>query len=189
MNLIEKIRKVLSEPSRFFEEIKREVGITEAFKYSIILSVVYTILYSLLNLSISYLAYPSFIPLFSGFVGFSFIRISFIFAGLIISPFIGAGFLHLFVKMFGGKNNYEATYRVVVYSSTPSLLIGWIPLVGFIGAPYGWYLSVKGLSLLHNISMGRAFLSTIIPIFLIAILVGGLAFLYISSIYRTAVIP
>ena len=68
----------------------------------------------------------------------------FLIFGLIFS-FIGAAILY-FVgqQFFEGKGTYEGTYRVVAYAGVVSLL-GWIPVVNFLAALYGFYLQIVGL--------------------------------------------
>ncbi|MDI6826564.1 MAG: YIP1 family protein [Candidatus Aenigmarchaeota archaeon] len=198
MTFIEKVKTASLNPNMFYQRIKAEVGIIEAFKYLIILSIGYTIMSFVSSLFLSYflfsifygIGYPSIIPVY-GIFGFgSLIRSGFTFVGLMIGPFISAGIMHLFTKMFGGKNDYSATYKVTVYSSTPTLVIGWIPYVGWLVSFYSLYLFIKGLSILHDISMSRAFLVILIPIIIVVIIMGAIAFFWLTSIlytYRTPI--
>jgi len=193
MTLIEKVKAVLFSPSMFFQRIKAEVEIIEAFKYLIILSIVYIVMsfvstflfYYLLSsifYGMGYYPYTSMMPMY-GIPGiFSFIMYGFIFVALIIGPFITAAIMHVLTKIFGGKNDFSATYKVTVYSMTPTLIIGWMPYVGIFASFYAWYLYIKGLSILHDISIGRAFLVTLIPIIIIVMIVGALVFLFLTTI-------
>lgn len=199
MTFIEKVKAALFNPGMFYQRIRTEVGIIEAFKYLIILSIVYTVMalissfFITLFLSSIFLGnYPS--PLFtlasySIFGIFQVVASVIWFFVLIVGSFILAGIMHLLTKIFGGKNDFSATYKVTVYSLTPVLLIGWIPYVGVLTYFYAWYLYIKGLSILHDISIGRAFLVTLIPIIIISILVGALAFFFLTSIFYTARTP
>jgi hypothetical protein len=156
MNLTEKIKKVILSPSEFFERIKVEKGVGEAFKYLAILSLV--------NLVVGVVSFmlsiPSLSPLsnFSAFLSFpsapviSVLGIVIpvaVYVGSLALSFVEAGFVHLFVKLFKGRGDYSATYKAIVYAGTPSILLGWIPFVGIIFYMYSFYLFLKGISKLH----------------------------------------
>jgi hypothetical protein len=83
---------------------------------------------------------------------------------VVLFGFIYAGALHIFAKLLRGVGNYSQTYKAFIYSCTPSLLLSWIPHIGPLFALWAWYLGIKGLSKLHNVSMLRAFVITLMPI-------------------------
>ena len=81
--------------------------------------------------------------------------------GLVVS-FLTAGILHLLaLKLFSGKGEYEGTYRVVAYAGTVNLL-GWIPVVNFLAAMYGFYLQITGLEKIHQITKGQVVVTILI---------------------------
>ena len=88
-------------------------------------------------------------------------------------PFVSAAILYFFLKsMRGTGGSYEATFRVVCYSSAVNLF-AWIPIVGILYQIYEIYLSALGLSVVHRTTVGRALLAVIaaaLTIFLIAFL-------------------
>jgi hypothetical protein len=98
--------------------------------------------------------------------------------GLIFS-FIGAGILHVIAqKLFEGKGEFEGTYRVVAYAGTVQLL-GWIPVVAFLAALYGFYLQIVGLEKVHQITKGQAVVTILIGFVAYLVffaLVGGVLF-------------
>ena len=96
----------------------------------------------------------------------------FLIFGLIFS-FIGAAILY-FVgqQFFEGKGTYEGTYRVVAYAGVVSLL-GWIPVVNFLAALYGFYLQIVGLEKVHKITQGQAVVTVLIA-FAVYLIVGFL---------------
>lgn len=172
MGFIEKIKKVILSPNEFFDAIKTEEGITQAFIYYAILSLIYSILFG-----IFYFLMPTFLgPMPFGELGIAMIVISYV-VGL-ISVFIYAVITHIFTKIVGGNGNYSATFKSLVYASTPSLLLGWVPMIGVIFAIFSLYLMIKGISKLHGITMLRAFVAVfIIPLIIgivIAMIVGAL---------------
>jgi hypothetical protein len=76
-------------------------------------------------------------------------------------PFVSAAILHFFLRnMLGTRGSYEATFRVVCYSSAVNLF-AWIPIVGILFQFYEVYLSALGLSVVHRTTVGRALLAVI----------------------------
>jgi hypothetical protein len=190
IGLVEKIKKVILSPSEFFERIKAERGVGEAFKYLAILSLV-NLVVGIVSFMLSIPSVTSlgnlstFLPLLRAPATALGIAIPFvIYIGSLILSFVEAGFIHLFAKLLKGKGEYSATYKALVYASTPSLLLGWIPWVGIIFGIYSFYLSLKGISKLHEVSMGRAliilFVIPAVIILVITLLLAGIAYTYIS---------
>ena len=106
----------------------------------------------------------------------------------IVLTFVGVAIVHIFVLLLGGKGSYSDTYKALVYASTPSTLLGWIPLVGIVFGLYSLYLSIKGISKLHNISMMRAFLAVIgiiLIILIIVIIMAAIAYALFASIFAS----
>ncbi|MEM5811652.1 MAG: YIP1 family protein [Candidatus Aenigmatarchaeota archaeon] len=175
MSFIEKIKKVILSPTEFFERIKYEEGVMKAFIYFAILSSIVVIFVTLtLNLLIS--SYSGnllrLLPSLGELVKLVGIMISIIFyITILIGSFIVAGLAHLFLKLAGGKGDYSMTYKGIVYASTPILLLGWVPFVGIIPTIYSFYLNLKGLSVLHSISMKKVFLVVwVIPLVILGII-------------------
>jgi hypothetical protein len=184
--LLEKIKKVIFQPNEFFESVKTEVGIMEAFKFFVIVSLVYLVFTIIL-----FLAKPS--MLLGGFLGFGpfsglfgVIGISipiFIYISLIVSTFVGAAIIHIVAMLLGGKGDYSATYKALAYAATPSLLAGWIPFLGILAGLYSFYLAIVGISKLHEVSMGKAVAIILIPVVVFAIIAAIITFVIISSIF------
>lgn len=95
----------------------------------------------------------------------------------IASMFIGAGIMHLFVMMFGGRGGYAATFRALCYTGIPSIvctiaslvvfgllflvtkspvvvLLGYLPMIG--GSIWSLVVSIIAFRELHWMSTGRA---------------------------------
>lgn len=96
--------------------------------------------------------------------------------GGLIGAFILSLWLHLWVFVMGGRKGLEMTIKSVLYSSTPSLLLGWIPLISLIGAIWSFILGIFGIREFHEISTGRAIaaviIAIIIPVILIVLALG-----------------
>ena len=90
--------------------------------------------------------------------------------GGLIGTLIVSLWLHLWVFVMGGRKGLEMTIKSVLYSSTPSLLLGWIPLVSVIGAIWSLILGIYGIRELHEISTGRAIAAMIIAVVIPAII-------------------
>jgi hypothetical protein len=110
---------------------------------------------------------------------------------LLLTLFILAGLLHLFVYLFGGRERYTETVKVVIFGSTPFMLIGWIPMFGLvIGGLWSIILFIIGVRELHGITTMRAIgagifftLVVVIGLFLIAVMIFTMFPLTVTSIY------
>jgi hypothetical protein len=175
-DFIDKMKGFLFSPVETFQASRSE-ELGEAVRYYVILLAVYSILSGIL-IGIGLSALSS-IPGIGGAVvpvgGLFLIIITFI-AGL-IGIFIAGIILHIFVYLVGGRNGLEQTLKAVMYASTPSLLLGWIPLIGIIAGIWAIVLEVLGIRELHNISTGRAVLAVLLPIVIIVFLVFLAVFL------------
>lgn len=90
----------------------------------------------------------------------------------IIGVFIGGLWLHIWVYLVGGRNGIGETIKAVIYGMTPSLLLGWIPIVGFIALIWALIVETIGVRQLHELSTGKAVLAVIIAIIIPAIIIG-----------------
>ncbi|MBI4018804.1 MAG: YIP1 family protein [Candidatus Aenigmarchaeota archaeon] len=174
ITLIDKIKLVLTNPDKFFVSVKKEEGYGEVIKYTAVLSIVG----SLLGMSIS--------SLIASFDIVAIILTSLIVpVFFIIIQFIAAAITHILVILAGGKNGYSQTLKAGMYATTPVYLVGFLPLVSIIAALYSIYLNIKGLSVLQNISMGRAAAVILVPLLLAMVavlaLVGTVIFAILAA--------
>lgn len=174
MGIFEKAKKVLTNPSTFYDEIKSEKGLWKASGYYAVFLLFQLLASSLLN----FLEFDIFIFVIGLPIAFvlSFLQACF-----------SVGITYIFAKILKGKGNLYDTYKALFYAATPGLLLGWIPYVSILGALWTLYLAVKGISKLHNVSMLRAFgivigLPLIIALIIIIIL-SALAWTWFSSIF------
>jgi len=161
MEIVEKIKEVLLSSSDFFKKIKEEKGIGKPFIYFAILSLVF---FALMTIPIM-----AKLPFYQGMT-IEMIPIFYVIS--LISIFVSSGIIHLFIKLVGGKGDYQKTFKAMVYSSTPSLLLAWIPYIGPLFSLWALYLAIKGVSILHDISMGRAFLAVFLIPFILAFIIS-----------------
>ena len=183
MGYISRIKEVLSHPMDFFGRL-REEGIKSAFVYYLFLSLFATIMGVIMHFvygSALRSVFPS--TMFEGaFVGF---YTGLIIVASLIGWIIGLGLLfvvvavlHVWIKIFKGKKEYSKTCQLYVYSNTPTLLLGWIPVVGFLAQLYSLVLLIVGTHKMHELSLRRSILMYLIPVAIIIILYFvGAAFL------------
>jgi len=188
MEVLNKIQQVLSSPDKFFESVKKE-PLGPAFKYLAVIMLVPTVL----MLIFAYAATSIFtmifgpmlmmlggtqsVPLLGMLTGilttFAIIGVILWYICGLLGSFIGSAVLHVFVYLLGGKNGYSNTYKTAAYATTPSTLIGWIPLIGFIFGLWSLVLEVKGLKALQGMTTGRAVLAILLPVIIIGAVVGS----------------
>lgn len=91
---------------------------------------------------------------------------------VMLGIFIYSGILHLLLIMVrGGKNRYEATFRVISYSQAAQAW-GLIPFIGgWIGGIWQLVVQVIGLRVIHETSYLRVVIAFLIPVVLIFLLV------------------
>ena len=98
--------------------------------------------------------------------------------------FLVVGLIHLFIKLVGGKSDYNATFKLTCYSYAPSLL-SFVPVLGIIAYIYSVVLQVIGTHKLHNITLGKSALAILLPIIILMLFGFGLAALAFTSILPT----
>jgi hypothetical protein len=168
--------------------------------------VIFTILFGIVAVSIGYGMFTSMvqslsmIPIvgnvaagavanFSGFVialGVFFVYLLFLF--YLLGVFVEGLLIHAFVVLMGGKNDVTQTIKTTMYSSTPFLLLGWIPFVSIIVYIWSIVLLVIGIKENHDMDPGKAVLVVFIPIVLVLILIGLGSAVIIAFMNATALL-
>jgi hypothetical protein len=93
--------------------------------------------------------------------------------GALWMPFVSAAILNLvFTKLLRTGGSYEATFRVICYSSAVNLF-AWIPdfLIILLFQFYEIYLSALGLSVVHRTSLVQALLVVIGALLTISVII------------------
>jgi hypothetical protein len=95
---------------------------------------------------------------------------------ILIGAFIWSAVLHLVLWILGGaKEGFEATVRVVSYSSGSTYLFELIPICGgFVGFIWSLVLQIIGISRAHGISSGKAAVAVLLPLALCCVIVVAL---------------
>jgi hypothetical protein len=195
--LIATIKESLFTPTSFFKRMPTKGGYKDPIFYGVIISWVSAAV-AMLFQTLFFITIRSFVDDPLDAIGMGFINMAFNLAILIPLPifiiiglFIGAGFIHLLLLIVGGASaGFEATFRVISYSTGPSIFA----IVPFIGGLVGWIwyvvLEVIGLREAHNTTTLKALLAcviipiglaVIIGIILIVLLILGVAFLGVAT--------
>ncbi len=171
LGIVKKAKFVMLKPSAFFAEIRAEKGVSYAFRYLAIISLVYAIGKYLISFPVMTVSKEA--------------LTAFLYVTGLLSPFVSAWITNIIARLLGGKGKYHETYKAYVYASTPSLLFGWIPVIGAIPILYALYLSVLGISEYHRISMWKAFVAVVLFPILVAIIlafvIAGFAYTFLKS--------
>ena len=186
-----KLSSVLFSPAKFFKQIKAQQGLWQPFKFLLITYLIFSGLFSLflvlaltVFISLLYNSFPI-LEFFLGMIPFYQILLSilvFVIIFLVLSllmSFVGAGILHLFVRLFRGKGNYLQTYKAGSYASAVMLfvivniLLYLLPVVGsalyylasLVILVWQIIIMIQGLSLFHEMSKVKAFFAWLFVFF------------------------
>lgn len=172
----ETAKQVVFSPTAFFEQSEpADIGGSMAFAVT---SLLVSGLISFLLFVVLSLGFAAPEPMMIG-IRFA----SAIFAAAIggtIGILIGAGLIHIFVYLLGGRG-YEQTVDVVGRSTAVQAFFGWIPLVNVLASIYTLYVQVVGIKNRHNFSTGRAVAAVLLPL----IILLGVAILIIAMFVTT----
>ncbi|MEN6395034.1 MAG: YIP1 family protein [Methanoregula sp.] len=109
--------------------------------------------------------------------------------GGFIVTLIFAVWLHLWVYILGGRKGIMQTINAMIYSSTPRLLLGWIPFVGIIFSLWSLVLGVLGIRELQEMSTTKAILAVAIAIIIPLIIIILLAAWFLISTVTVTAVP
>ena len=178
MEFIEKVKLAFGDSDKLFNAVKGE-DLGGPLRYYLMLLIVPTAIlivlsgfaFSFLTAMMWYIPEAEMLPvqmlqMFGPVIGLAIGGVFYVSA--MVGSIISAAILHVILFLFGAKKGFENTYKAIAYGGTPSVLFSWIPLVNIIFSIWSWYLVVKGFSKLHGITMGQAFLATLIPVIVVA---------------------
>jgi len=176
-SFISTVRVLVLDPVRFFRGMPRQGNFVNPLVFVVICALISGVLSGIIGFLIS-LGSRS-----QGFGG----AIASLIGGIILAPigalialFIASGIFHLFVLLFVRPSNagFEATLRVVSYSSV-TRLISWIPIIGWIvGFVWGIVLWIFGIREVHATTTGKAVLVVLLPV--VMLLIVGLLLIAIG---------
>ena len=187
--LTETWKEVLFNPSVSFSRMRTSGGFAAPFLFNLTMMIPYsllTIIYQMLwTWGISVAAQHDSSNSLSGFnTGlsplFNVIVMVVAFPITLGLTFVTAGITHLFLGLFKGTSkSYEATYRVICYSSSSYIFVI-VPCAGGLILLVWWFVSaIIGLSQVHKTEGWRAAVALLLPPF---ICIGLVAVVYIMII-------
>lgn len=170
--IIETTKGFLLNPVETFQQ-HADTSLSKAFQYYAILIVFYAVLFSIFEGAL--LSFGSF-PHGGSFVGFAtgmlvLFFICIIIPASLIGVFFTGLFHHIFVLLLGGEQGVAQTLKAFMYSTVPTLVLGWIPIINVIAAIWSFVLLILGIRELQKISTASAIAAVLIPVVLF-ILVG-----------------
>jgi hypothetical protein len=188
-DLVSNVKGFIMTPSEMFKKTSRN-SMSAAYQYYVILLVIFTVLFGIVAVSIglsiftSMVAQMAVIPIvgnvissaasnFSGFVialGVFFVYLLFLF--YLLGVFVEGLIIHAFVVLMGGEKGAKQTIKTTMYSSTPFLLLGWIPVVSMIAYIWSIVLLIIGIKETQEMELGKAIVVVLIPIVLFIILIS-----------------
>ena len=174
LTIPDKIRGFLFSPSEAFWQVRDE-DLKETTLYFIVISVIYTLLSTLIT-GIAVSKHPALVLFGLGFGSGNIILSFFIILALTLGITVAYAFwLHLWIIVICGKRGIRKTIKTVFYFVTPTMLIGWIPVIGAFAAPV-WSVAVGiiGIQELFQVSFGRALIAILISIITAGILAAVL---------------
>jgi len=171
LSIVERIKGFLFSPSETFDASKEDT-IGDALKYFIVILAVYAVISAIIA-AVAFSAFAGMLGTFGvrtmtfGAAMGPLLAVG-VFVGAIIvgiiGIFIGGLWLHLWVYVVGGREGVTQTIKAVTYGATPSLLLGWIPVVGMIAGIWALIVEIIGVRQLHELSTGKAVLAVVIAI-------------------------
>lgn len=178
--MFQKAGLIITEPSKFFKALD-EKSVKSAFYYSIVLG----LLAAVLEIGVGLLVSNS---LYSG--GLWVYTLAARAVSILMLNFAAAGILHLLIMAFGGKEGYSKTYQLLIYSMTPSYLLGWIPYVSILSPIWTFVLLVISTMRMQKMSKAKAVWLYVIVYMLIilfaAVLAVGIAYSTLNPLNVTA---
>jgi hypothetical protein len=171
MEFVDKIKGILTEPSKTFDALKEET-LGGAIQYYAVIVAIYAVLTALLYAFVFGSMFGQFGTMMGAGAGATGAIVLFVimFVFGIIGSFIGGAIFHIFVYLVGGRKGLTQTIKAVMYGSTPGLLFGWIPVIGMIAGIWSLVLEVLGVRQLHELTTGKAILALVIMLVVIVIL-------------------
>ena len=197
-NIIQTTVGFLLNPVETFQQ-HDDTSFIQAFQYFGALIVFYAVLSTITIGALSHLLIYAQEPFaFGSLLFISLLSLFFAILRFISGVFFWCLFQHIFVLLMGGEYGINQTLKVIMYSSVPALIFGWIlatlPIMSDIPTMvtlsliissiiYIWVLvlQVLGIRELHKISTARAICAVCIPVAIVALI----WFLFIGYIMLT----
>ena len=159
--IVTKVKGFLLNPVETFQHSKNDDP-GAVFTYFGLLLLIHAVLAALVS-AIGIEAIPMYTTMMGG-VGVPVVVFFVALVGGCIITVIFAAWLHLCVYLLGGRNGIMQTVKAILYGRTPRLLLGWIPVIGFIFGLWSLALGIVGIRELQEMSTGKAILAVAIAV-------------------------
>jgi hypothetical protein len=184
-SFVEKVKGFVLNPGETFQKSKAD-DMETALPYFAILVLINAILSAIIAAILP-------LPQYTGMAGGVALPILVFFIVLVaefIFTLVFGAWLHLWVYLVGGRKGIWETMKAVIYGSTPSMLLGWIPILGIVFAIWSVVLWALGVRDLQELTTGKAIaavaIAILIPLVIILLLA---AYLLTSYVTMTPVAP
>jgi hypothetical protein len=169
--IVAKIKGLLLSPVETFQQSRADEP-NAVFTYFAALLLIHGFLLAIISL-VGIESLPRFAGMPGG-IAVPFIVFFMALAAGFVLTLLFAAWLHLWVYLLGGRKGIMQTFKAIIYGHTPRLLLGWIPVIGFIFMLWSLALGILGIRELQEMSTGKAILAVaiavIIPLIILIIL-------------------
>jgi hypothetical protein len=171
---IERVKAFITKPGKAFEA-EHKTTVKEAVIYS---------LKGFLVLAILLTMVAGFLGIMAQQISLAMIPIMFFaillggFGGLLVASL----WYHLWAYIFGARQGVRNTIKATLFSSTPTYVLGWIPLVNYITGIWSLILLGIGLKKLQKLSTGRAIAAVVIAV-LIPLIIAIIVIFWLLATY------
>jgi hypothetical protein len=196
MNYFEMMKGLLFSPLESFRKV-RDTDWGDSLRYYLILLVINAVLSAIVSIGMASSAWTTFSALFTqagvplpavAGTGVIFIALLMIIMQFVLL-FIGAAWLHLFVYILGGRRGYLQTLKALTFGSTPAMLFGWIPVIGFLAGIWSLILGIFGIRELQDMTTVKAAIAVILAVMAILLIVIAIAAFFVIAYSEITPVP
>jgi len=186
--LFQTVKGVLLSPTATFSDMRVEGGVGSPLLFAVIFGTVAAIIGAFFQLAMTAMGLAAQADLAAG-AGV----VAFAFGSVVAAPvfiamwlFVASGITHLCLMLVGGaKQGFEATFRVLAYTTGATSLLGMIPCIGMIAGIWGMVCEVIGLSKAHEISTGRALIAVLLPLIACCTCIGLILAMFGPALWQS----
>ena len=196
MDYFELMKGFLLTPVETFRTV-RDTDLGDSLKYYLILLAINAVLSAIVSLAIASAVGTTITSIFTqagillpavtgaGVIGIALMMIIVQF----VLVFIGAVWLHVFVWLLGGRRGYLQTLKAIIFGSTPTMLFGWIPFIGFLAGLWSLVLGIFGLQELQNMTTLKAVLAIFFSIMIVILIAIAIASFFVIAYSESGPTP
>jgi hypothetical protein len=196
MDYFELMKGFLLTPVETFRTV-RDTDLGDSLKYYLILLAINAVLSAIVSLAMASAVQTTITSIFTqagiplpavtgaGVIGIALMMIIVQF----VLVFIGAAWLHVFVWLLGGRRGYLQTLKAIIFGSTPTMLFGWIPFIGFLAGLWSLVLGIFGLQELQNMTTLKAVLVIFFSVMIVILIAIAIASFFVIAYSESGPIP